>query len=65
MKNKQYKVYTAAGEYHHVYNSTLEGALDWAIDCAKIVKGSVREVCNDGKETVVFNCAQKTNVHVN
>lgn len=65
MNNKQYIVYTPAGEYHHGYNGSLEGALGWAIDCAKTVKGLVKEVRSDGKETVVFNCTQKTNVHVN
>ena len=64
MKNKKYIVYNRAGEYHHCYNGTLNGALDWAIDCAKIVGGSVEEVA-DGKVTVIFECSQKANVHTN
>ena len=53
--NKQYRVYTKRGEYHHAYNSRLEGALNWAIDCAKRVSGSVREVSESGKEKEIFN----------
>ena len=53
--NKQYKVYTRGGEYHHGYNATLEGALLWAIDCAKTIRGSVKEVHENGKEIEVFN----------
>ena len=64
MKNKKYIVYNRAGEYHHCYNGTLNGALSWAIDCAKTVGGSVEEVA-DGKATVVFDYAKKANAHSN
>ena len=49
--NKQYKVYNKQGEYHHVYSASLEGALGWAIDCAKRVGGSVTAVQESEKET--------------
>jgi hypothetical protein len=65
MKNKQYIVYNRAGEYHHGYNARLEGALGWAIDCAKTVRGLVKEVSTDGKQTVVFDCSPQSNVRAN
>ena len=65
MKNKQYIVNNHAGEYHHGYNGSLEGSLGWAIDCAKMVRGSVKEVRIDGKQIVVFDCTQKNNVRAN
>ena len=65
MKNKQYIVYNHAGEYHHGYNASLEGSLGWAIDCAKMVRCSVKQVSTSGKEVVVFDCSPKTNVHAN
>ena len=65
MKNKQYIVYTPAGEYHHGYNGSLEGALGWAIDCAKTVRGSVKEISSNGKETVIFNCTPQPHVRAN
>ena len=52
---RQYKVYTRNGEYHHAYNASLEGALDWAIQCARTVRGSVKEVLENGDEKEVFN----------
>jgi hypothetical protein len=58
--NKQYRVYTKQGEYHHAYNASLDGALNWAIDCAKRVGGSVTEVSEEGKEKEVFNWAKPT-----
>jgi len=58
-KPKQYIVYTKRGEYHHGYNGSLEGALNWAIDCAKTVRGSVIEVWSNGSEVEVFNCYKK------
>ena len=39
-----YRVYNQKGQYHHCYSNQLNGALDWAIDCAKSVQGSVKEV---------------------
>ena len=61
MKSKPtlYRVYNSKGEYHHAYNSSLEGALGWAIDCAKTVNGSVKEVNEDGTEKEVFNCKKE------
>ena len=58
--NKQYRVYNKRGEYHHGYNGSLKGALSWAIDCAKRVGGSVREVSNSGKEKELFNWTKQT-----
>jgi len=61
MKSKPtlYRVYNSKGEYHHAYNSSLEGALDWAIDCAKTVNGSVKEVNDEGTEKEVFSCKKQ------
>ena len=58
--NKQYKVYTRGGESPHGYNAPLEGALLWAIDCAKTIRGSVKEVHENGKEIEVFNYKGET-----
>ena len=58
--NKQYRVYTKRGEYHHAYNASLEGALSWAIDCAKTVGGSVKEIHENGEEIEVFNSTIET-----
>ena len=60
MKNKStlYRVYDNKGEYHHGYSATLEGSLGWAIDCAKTVNGSVKEVLGDGTEKEVFSCSK-------
>ena len=57
--NKQYRVYNKHGEYHHAYNASLEGALNWAIDCAKRVGGSVKLIRDNDKEVEVFNCAKE------
>ena len=57
---RQYRVYTRAGEYHHAYNASLEGALQWAIECAKTIKGSVNEVLETGEEKQVFNSGEKS-----
>ena len=56
MKSKAtlYRVYSRKGEYHHAYNSSLDGALGWAIDCAKRVNGSVVEVLENGDEKEIF-----------
>ena len=61
MKSKPtlYRVYNRKGEYHHAYNSSLEGGLGWAIDCAKTVNGSVKEVCDDGSEKEIFSCTKE------
>ncbi len=57
-----YRVYTRKGQFHHCYSSALEGALGWAIDCAKVVGGSVREVTPEGVETEVFSCSKEADV---
>ena len=57
---KQYKVYNKRGEYHHAYNASLQGSLSWAIDCAKSVGGSVKEIYENGKEVEIFNWEKKT-----
>jgi len=58
MKSKAtlYRVYNKKGEYHHSYSATLKGAVQWAIDCAKTISGSVNEVSENGIETEIFNC---------
>ena len=62
MKSKEnlFRVYNRKGEYHHAYNSALDGALGLAIDCAKTVNGSVKEVLDDGTEKEVFSCSKKS-----
>ena len=62
MKNPplKYSVYTRKGEYHHGYSARLEGSLAWAIDCAKIVGGSVKEVHENGQQIEVFNSTRET-----
>ena len=64
-QNKKYKVYTRKGEFHHSYNSCLEGSLNWAIDCAKTINGFVMEIGEDGKEVQIFNSLALKNVPVN
>ena len=64
-QNKKYKVYTTKGEFHHCYNSRLEGSLGWAIDCAKTINGFVMEMNEDGKEIEIFNNSALKNVPVN
>ena len=56
MKSKPvlYRVYNRKGEYHHAYSATLKGSLLWAIDCAKTVHGSVKEVYEDKTEKEIF-----------
>tara|TARA_B100001094_G_C17392627_1_gene422016 strand:+ start:241 stop:441 length:201 start_codon:yes stop_codon:yes gene_type:complete len=53
MKQKPilYRVYTKKGEYHHGYSAKLEGSRNWAIDCAKTVRGRVTEVYDDENKT--------------
>jgi hypothetical protein len=62
MKNPpfKYSVYTRKGEYHHGYSARLEGSLRWAIDCAKTVGGSVKEIHENGEEIEVFNSPIET-----
>jgi hypothetical protein len=52
MKNNRvlYRVYNRKGDYHHSYGTTLDGSLDWAIDCAKKIQGSVTAVLEDEEE---------------
>tara|TARA_Y100000004_G_C8904522_1_gene408052 strand:- start:94 stop:291 length:198 start_codon:yes stop_codon:yes gene_type:complete len=56
-----YRVYTKKGEYHHGYSAELKGSRDWAIDCAKTVRGFVKEVY-EGYETekLIFDYNKKT-----
>ena len=58
-KSLSYRVYTRKGQFHHCYSTALEGALGWAIDCAKVVGGSVREVSDEGIEIEVFTCSKE------
>ena len=64
MSNKSviYRVYTRKGHFHHCYSAALEGALGWAIDCAKVVGGSVRETSPEGVEVEVFSCSKEVDV---
>ena len=56
-----YRVYTKKGEYHHGYSAKLEGSRNWAIDCAKTIRGRVTEVYDDvdGPEEAIFDCNKK------
>tara|TARA_R100001509_G_scaffold101850_1_gene59761 strand:- start:422 stop:619 length:198 start_codon:yes stop_codon:yes gene_type:complete len=60
-----YRVYNQKGQYHHCYSNQLDGALDWAIDCAKSVHGSVKEVSENGEENEVFSCKKMTSAKSN
>ena len=64
-KSVIYRVYTRKGQFHHCYSALLEGALGWAIDCAKVVGGSVKEVTPEGVETEVFSCSKEPHVSAN
>ena len=64
-QNKKYKVYTKKGEFHHAYNSCLEGSLKWAIDCARTINGVVMSVDENGQETQIFNNSALKNVPFN
>jgi len=62
MKSKPilYRVYTKKGEYHHGYSAKLKGSRDWAIDCAKAVRGIVKEVyADDDTEKLIFDYGKK------
>ena len=61
-KSVIYRVYTRKGQFHHCYSAALEGALGWAIDCAKVVGGSVRETSPEGVEVEVFSCSKEADV---
>ncbi len=56
-----YRVYTNKGDYHHGYSAKLKGSRDWAVDCAKLVKGRVTEVYDDEHETeeLIFDFNKK------
>ena len=56
-----YRVYTKKGEYHHGYSAKLEGSRNWAIDCAKTIRGRVAEVYDDidGPEEAIFDYNKK------
>ena len=60
-----YRVYNRKGQYHHCYSNQLDGALTWAIDCAKTVQGSVREVSENGEEKEVFSFKKPASVKSN
>jgi|TARA_R110000824_G_scaffold197377_1_gene380778 hypothetical protein len=61
MKSKLilYRVYNHKGEYHHGYSPVLKGSLGWAIDCAKTVNGSVKEIFDDETSKEVFSCTKE------
>ena len=60
-----YRVYNQKGQYHHCYSNQLDGARDWAIDCAKSVHGSVKEVSEKGEEQEIFSCKKASSVKPN
>ena len=64
-KSVIYRVYTRKGQFHHCYSAVLEGALGWAIDCTKVVGGSVREVSPEGVEVEVFSCSKEAHAGTN
>ncbi len=43
MENVIYRVYDKKERYHQSYSSKLKDSRCWAIDCAIIAKGSVKE----------------------
>jgi len=62
MKSKPilYRVYTNKGEYHHGYSAELKNSRDWAIDCAKSIRGVVKEVYDgDITENLIFDSNDK------
>jgi len=63
MKSKPilYRIYTKKGDYHHGYSAELKGSRDWAIDCAKAVRGIVKEVYDgDTTEKLIFDFNKKS-----
>jgi len=42
-KNILYRVYDKKGRYQQSYSSKLQGARSWAVDCATLLKGCVKE----------------------
>lgn len=47
--NTLYRVYDKKGRYQQSYSSKLQGARSWAIDCATLLKGVVKEDCLNEK----------------
>lgn len=51
MKETKYRVFDRHDRFQQSYDAVLEGALDWAIACAKYTKGRVMEITfKNGKE---------------
>ncbi len=53
----RFRAYNPTGGYEQSYNGALKGALKWATDCAKSVKGYVLQtplVGEEGEGILVF-----------
>lgn len=62
-ENTIYRVYDKKGRYQQSYSAKMEGARSWAVDCATLLKGSVKEdVLNEKglteKSQNIFNAGQ-------
>lgn len=59
----KYRVFDGKDNYHQSYSSELNGASDWARDCARRVNGYVKEVIVNGNsdvsEKIVFDTRGK------
>lgn len=42
-ENILYRVYDKKGRYQQTYSPKLNGARSWAVDCATLLKGCVKE----------------------
>ena len=42
-ENTIYRVYDKKGRYQQSYSAKLEGSRSWAVDCAALLKGCVKE----------------------
>jgi len=52
-ENIIYRVFNKKGRYHQSYSPKLKDAKIWAIDCAAMVKGFLKEdVLNDKGDTI-------------
>jgi len=51
-KNIIYRVYDKKGRYQQSYSAKLAGSRSWAVDCATLLKGCVKEDSLDEKGAV-------------
>jgi hypothetical protein len=64
MENIIYRVYDKKNRFHQSYSPKLQDGKSWAIDCASLIKGSVKEDCLDElgivkSSKVIFNAENK------